>query len=185
MEAVLTWKQFSHALASTPPGNGGRLMLPWFEPEITPAVATPGVHRRGLDPGDGPAHVRAVVEAQQMALALHSRWMGVRVDTIHATGGAATNFEILQIMSDVFGAEVCQLEVANAAALGAALRAYHADMLARGRPVSWEEVVAGFVQPKRRLRPDSARHAIYADLIQQYAAFEANHLTPSSRSTTS
>ena len=29
---------------------------------------------------DAPANVRAVVEAQLMALALHSRWMGVAVD---------------------------------------------------------------------------------------------------------
>lgn len=181
----LTWGGFSQALASTPPGNGGRMLLPWFEPEITPAVSTPGLHRHRLAPDDGPGHVRAVVEAQQMALALHSRWMGVRADTIHATGGAAANVEILQVMADVFGAEVCQLEVANAACLGAALRAYHADRLAEGRAVPWNEVVRGFVEPRLRLRPDAARHAIYVKLMGEYAAFEAAHRTPSSRSTTS
>ena len=181
----LTWAGFSQALASTPPGNGGRMLLPWFEPEITPAVITPGVHRHGLAPDDGPGHVRAVIEAQQMALALHSRWMGVDIDTIHATGGAATNVEILQVVADVFGAEVCQLEVANAACLGAALRAYHADRLAEGHAVSWPEVVHGFVEPRRRLRPDPGRHAMYVELMQKYAAFEAAHRTPSSRSTSS
>jgi hypothetical protein len=54
-------------------------MLPWFEPEITPEVLTPGVRRYGLDPDDGPANVRAVVEAQMMAMANHSAWMGVGV----------------------------------------------------------------------------------------------------------
>ena len=43
----LTWSEFSHALASTPAGNGGRVMLPWFSPEITPPVSAPGVHRYG------------------------------------------------------------------------------------------------------------------------------------------
>ena len=181
----LTWTGFSEALASTPPGNGGRMLLPWFEPEITPAVNAPGVHRHGLAADDGPGHVRAVVEAQQMALALHSRWMGVRVDTIHATGGAAANVDILQIMADVFGADVCQLEVANAACLGAALRAYHADRLAEGRPLHWNDVVRGFVEPKRRFRPDAARHSIYRELLQQYSAFEEVHRTPNSRSTSS
>ncbi len=181
----LTWSGFSQALAATPPGNGGRMLLPWFEPEITPAVSVPGVHRHRLAPEDGPGHVRAVVEAQQMALALHSRWMGVDIDTIHATGGAAANVDILQVMADVFGAEVCQLEVANAACLGAALRAYHADRLAEGRVISWNEVVNGFVEPKLRFRPDAARHAIYEDLMREYAAFEAAHRDPSSRSTTS
>jgi len=181
----LTWGGFSQALASTPPGNGGRMLLPWFEPEITPAVSTPGLHRHQLAPDDGPGHVRAVVEAQQMALALHSRWMGVHADTIHATGGAAANVEILQVMADVFAAEVRQLEVANAACLGAALRAYHADRLAEGHALPWTEVVQGFVEPKLRLRPDAARHAIYVKLMSEYAAFESAHRTPSSRSTTS
>jgi xylulokinase len=181
----LSWSGFSQALASTPPGNRGGMLLPWFEPEITPTVATPGVHRHGLASDDGAGHVRAVVEAQQMALALHSRWMGVHIDTIYATGGAAANLEILQIMADVFGADVCQLEIPNAACLGAALRAYHADMLTEGRAISWDEIVAGLVEPKRRLRPDAARHALYKDLIEKYAAFEAIHRTPTSSSTSS
>jgi xylulokinase len=126
-----------------------------------------------------------VVEAQQMALALHSRWMSVDIDTIHATGGAAANMQILQVMADVFGAAVCQLEVANAACLGAALRAYHADRLSEQRAVGWNDVVRGFVEPKRRFQPDPARHVMYAELMQQYEAFEASHRTPSSRSTNS
>jgi xylulokinase len=181
----LTWSAFSEALAATPPGNHGRMLLPWFEPEITPFVPAPAVHRHRLDPHDGPGHVRAVVEAQQMSLALHSRWMDVRVDTIYATGGASENLEILQVMADVFGADVYQLEVANAACLGAALRAYHADISSEGRALDWSEVVAGFVEPKRRLRPDAHRHALYGGLMAEYAAVEADHLTPRSRSTTS
>jgi xylulokinase len=175
-ELGMTWAQFSSALASTPPGNDGRVLLPWFEPEITPDVAVPGVHRFGLSPDDGPANVRAVVEAQQMALALHSRWMGVRIDTIFATGGAAANVEILQVMADVFGAEVHQLEIANSAALGAALRAFHADALSEGREIPWDEVIAGLVQPTRRIDPDPARHAIYRTLIDVYASREAEAL---------
>jgi xylulokinase len=142
-----TWADFSRALESTPPGNGGRMLLPWFEPEITPRVAQPGVHREGLSPGEPAANVRAVVEAQQMAMALHSRWMSVTVDTIHATGGAAVNTPILQVMADVFGADVHRLRVSNAAALGAALRAYHADRLAHGQAPSWDEIVAGLAEP--------------------------------------
>ena len=47
----LSWDSFSEALRRTPPGNGGRILLPWFEPEITPPVPTPGVHRYGLGAG--------------------------------------------------------------------------------------------------------------------------------------
>jgi xylulokinase len=174
----LDWNQFSGALAETPPGNQGRVLLPWFEPEITPAVATPGERRYRLEPGDVRANVRAVVEAQMMAMALHSRWMNVTVDTIYATGGAAANRAILQVMADVFGAEVYQMEVGNSAALGAALRAFHADLRADGRELAWDEVIDGFVAPveESRVTPDPASHERYRALIELYARCEAHAL---------
>jgi len=148
-------------------------MLPWFDAEITPAVAVPGVRRRGLDEHDAPANVRAVVEAQMMALLLHSRWMGVAVDVIHATGGAAANTGILQVMADVFGAEVRRLEVSNAAALGAALRALHAHRLESGTPLSWDEIVGRLEAPSPgSIRADPVRHAKYRELLPAYAEFE-------------
>jgi xylulokinase len=173
-EHGLDWDGFSRALRETPPGNGGAIMLPWFDPEITPPVLKPGVRRYGLDPSDMRANVRAVVEGQMMAMAIHSAWMGVQVDTIHATGGAAGNREILQVMADVFDASVFQLEVGNSACLGAALRAWHADELAEGRSISWDEIVAGFVEPiaGSRISPVPEHVQIYRDLRQAYAACE-------------
>ena len=137
-----TWTDFSRALDVTPAGNQGRVLIPWFEPEITPAVADPRVHRYRLTADDAAANVRAVVEAQQMAMAVHSTWMSVTVDTIHATGGAAANKEILQVMADVFGAEVYRSTVSNSAALGAALRAWHGDTVAEGTPLPWDTITA-------------------------------------------
>lgn len=174
----LDWDGFSAALRATPPGNGGRLLLPWFDPEITPPVPRPGVHRHDLPAADAAANVRAIVEAQMMALARHSRWMAVDIDTIHATGGASVNRDVLQVMADVFGADVRPLEVANSAALGAALRALHADALSDGRPISWDEVVDGVAAPSADapIVPDAGRHAMYVHLGRAYAAFEANVL---------
>jgi xylulokinase len=173
-----SWDDFSRALDSTPPGNDGRILIPWFEPEITPPVRRPGVRRFGLDAGDAAANVRAVVEAQQMAMALHSRWMGVDVHTVHATGGAAVNDRILQVMADVFGAEVYRSAVTNSAALGAALRAWHADVAAEGRPLSWEAVTAALARPAEatRIAPDPGRHAIYQNLLPVYEDCEARAL---------
>ena len=169
----MDWTQFSAALAATPPGNGGALILPWFEPEITPTVSRPGVRRQDLDPADGPANVRAVVEAQMMAIANHSSWMGVTVDVVHATGGAAINRAILQVLADVMNAEVRGFEVTNSAALGAALRACHADRLASSRSADWEDVIAGFADPAGvAARPVPANVGVYAALRQRYAAFE-------------
>jgi xylulokinase len=172
------WNQFSRALEETPAGNQGRVLLPWFEPEITPSVANAGEHRYRLEPGDARANVRAVVEAQMLSMALHSRWMGVTVDTIYATGGASANRAVLQVMADVFGADVYQMEVGNSAALGAALRAFHADMRADGRELTWDEVIDGFVapDPESRVAPDPGRSERYRDLIGIYAACEAHAL---------
>ena len=174
----LDWAGFSAALRETPPGNRGGVMLPWFDPEITPPVQAAGVRRYALDPADGPSNVRAVVEGQMMAMALHSRWMGVRIDTIHATGGASVNREIVQVMAGVFGADVVLLPERNSACLGAALRAYHGDELSSGRAMTWDDVVAGLAEPAPgdRLRPDARDAASYADLIRVYEACEAHAL---------
>src|SRR2546430_363191 len=172
----LDWEGFSRVLRDTPPGNRGAIMLPWFEPEVTPPVRTPGVRRYGLDAGDAAGNVRAVIEAQMLATARHAGWMGERVVAIHATGGAAQNRAILQVMADVHGAEVQQLAVGESAALGAALRAFHGDQVAQGRQIGWEEVVRGFVEPVARVHPDPRGVAVYARLKQVYAACEAHAL---------
>jgi xylulokinase len=174
----LGWREFSEALNRTAAGNGSATMLPWFDPEITPLVLSPGVRRHGLDPGESQANVRAVVEAQMMALALHSRWMGVTIGCIYATGGASANRDVLQVMADVFNADVFQLKTGNSAALGAALRAFHADRLAAGEPISWDEVTSGFVAPNTdfRLKANPAHVDTYRRLIEVYAQREAEAL---------
>ncbi len=179
-EHGLSWSGFSRALDQTPVGNDGGLMLPWFGPEITPRVLEPGVRRLDLPSGDAARNVRAVVEAQCMSMAIHSRWMGVAAAVIYATGGASGNAQILQVIADVFGADVCRQPVANSAALGAALRAAHAALNAAGPAAEWEAVIADFSDgsARARLHPRRDHHAIYRELIPRYAAFEAAAITP-------
>lgn len=172
----LDWTGFAAAIRMTPPGLGGKsLLLPWFEPEITPRVLTPGARLRGLAEND-PACCRAVVEAQMMSMRIHTGWMGVRPDRIHATGGASANREILQIMADVHRCPVFRFETTAGAALGAALRAFHGWSVAAGAPVSWPEIVRGLAEPVAGSRVDPApeTEAIYAELLKSYAEFERN-----------
>jgi xylulokinase len=153
------------------------VLIPWFEPEITPPVAEPRVHRYRLSPDDAAASVRAVVEAQMMAMSVHSHWMAVTIDTIHATGGAAANTQILQVMADVFGAEVYRSTVTNSAALGAALRAWHADTVDQGTPLPWSTITAmAQPNPSSRIAPNARRHASYRELMPIYEACEAHAL---------
>jgi xylulokinase len=168
------WRAFSRALATTPPGNGGKLMLPYFEPEIVPRVLQPGVRRFDLREDDAAGNCRAVVEAQMLSMRLHSTWMGVRPERIYATGGASRNPEILQVMADVHECPVSRFEVTNSAALGAALRAAHAWHAHAGQPLAWEDVVRGFCDPvagsEIRPRPETA--PVYRALLDRFASVE-------------
>ncbi len=173
----LDWEGFSRALEETPPGNMGKIMLPWFDPEITPKVLDPGVRRYRLEPED-PANVRACIEAQAMSMRIHSAWMGVKTTTILATGGASANRAILQVLADVHDAEVYQFEVTASAALGAALRAFHAHRKDEGAEVPWSEVVAGFADtdPAKRVAPRPQYRRLYDELVELYKACEDHAL---------
>jgi xylulokinase len=167
------WDRFSQSLRDTPVGNQGKLMLPWFDPEIVPRVLKPGVRRKNLDEQEADANCRAVVEAQMMSMRLHSAWMGEKPACIYATGGASANTEILRIMADVHNTPVYRQETANGAALGAALRAAQAYTKA-----PWTDIVAPFTQPLpgSKVEPDPQAAAIYDRLIQEYAKFESDAL---------
>jgi xylulokinase len=165
----MTWTDFSSALQQTSAGNDGAMMLPWFEPEITPYVPQAGVRQFGLAGVAAARHVRAIVEAQVMALARHSEWMGIRPRTIHATGGAAASREILQVIADVFEADVLRFESTDSAALGAALRAWQADT-----GLAWREVCAGFTSPLGdRVTPVRPHVEMYNRLRPVYGEREA------------
>jgi xylulokinase len=112
-----------------------------------------------------------------MAMARHSRWMGVTITRIHATGGASVNREILQVMADIFGSDVYAMNVSNTAALGAALRAYHASQREAGIDITWDEVVAGFAAPcASPVSPRAEYRDTYDRLLHRHAELERDAL---------
>ena len=128
----LDWQDFeAPALAVTPPGNKGNLMLPFFGPEITPRRDFDGPVRKGdaeFEAGENPpAQVRALLEGQFLNMKRHTDWIGIKADCIRLTGGASRNNGIAQVAADVFGAPVERLSIANSAALGAAILAAVTD----------------------------------------------------------
>jgi xylulokinase len=170
----LDWAGFSAALSLAPPGNNGKMMLPWFEPEIVPRVLNPGVRRRGLAEDDVPGNCRAVVESQMLSMQIHSAWMDVETECIYATGGASANREILQVMADVHGCPVYRSEIGDSAALGAALRAAHGHLQARNPSITWDEMVKGFSGPVAgfEIHPTPETAPVYAKAVKEYQAFE-------------
>jgi xylulokinase len=170
----LDWAGFSQALDESPPGNDGKLMLPYFEPEIVPHVLEAGVRRHRLDEQDMAGNCRAVVEAQMMSMRIHSAWMDIRPRAIYATGGASANPQILRVMADVHRCPVYRFETTNSAALGAALRAAHGFLAHQGAAPPWPDVIQGFAEPvlDSRIEPRPETEAIYDELTAAYAAFE-------------
>jgi xylulokinase len=174
----LSWDDVSRILIDAPPGNRGRIMVPYVLPEITPAVPEAGVRRfGGLDAADVPGNVRAVAEAQAMALCLHSAWVGRRPQQILVTAGGSENLGLLRVLADVFGVEVRTHKVAASAALGAALRSAHAGLRTRGEGIGWAELFRSAVAPDtgRVIRPTpgaSARFHAPGGLLEAYAACE-------------
>jgi len=160
----LSWDEFSRILLQTEPGNQGKIMLPYFLPEITPLVLEPGIRRfGGLQADDVQGNVRAVAEAQVMAMYLHSGWIGPRPKCILVTAGGSENQGLLTIISHVFGAEVRSFEVKESAALGAAIRAAHGFLNARNLPVEWSDLFESVARPsvKEILRPPAEAVEIY------------------------
>ncbi len=173
-----SWKLFDKALAATPPGNGGQLGFFFKEPEITPPVLKPGIHR--FDKDDRPvrafrpeAEVRAVVEGQFLSMRLHGRNIGLIPTKILATGGASVNRNILRVMADVFGAPVYVGRQPGSGALGAAYRALHGWLCARaGRPLAFARAVKAAGSFARACVPNPASHRRYTALLARYARLE-------------
>ena len=145
----LSWDDFSEILLNSPPGNEGRIMLPYFLPEITPLVLAPAVRRfGGLRTEDVQGNVRAVAEDQIMSMFLHSRGFAGGADAILVTAGGSENRGLLQVIADIFDVEVRAFEVKDSAALGAAIRAAKAYLGARGDKRSWGDLAEMFIRTK-------------------------------------
>jgi xylulokinase len=166
----LSWEQFGRAITeATQPGNGGNAMLPYFVPEITPKILRPELKLFGSEQfvalRDAQAAARAIVEAQALSMRHHSDWIGETPETILVTGGASRNPGILQVLADVFQAELRPLSVANSSALGGALRAAQAV-----EGMAWETLYASFSAPDAQLRvaPRRGAAAVYAELGAEF-----------------
>lgn len=166
----LGWSEFAAGiLEKTRPGNDDDLMLPFFEAETTPRLLECGVDLFGSadfvawkDPARA---ARAVVEAQALSMQRYSEWIGHAPKRLTLTGGASRNPGIQRVIADVFQTPVRVLRVANASALGAALRA------AQGAgSVDFRDLFQAFVafDPDVHVEPDRSAAPAYARLARTF-----------------
>ncbi len=164
----LDWSAFDQEeLAKTPAGNGGLMMLPFYEPEITPRLDTGGpVFSREGDHCAGET-VRAVLEGQFLNMRANFGWLGVKPTRISLTGGASENDGIAQVIANVFGVPVDRLDVPGSATIGAAVRAAH------GIGGDLEKLAGQFSQVKegRTIEPEVGAMEVYEGMVEKFEEF--------------
>ncbi len=170
----LDWNSFSKILEETPPGNDGKIMLPYFFPEIVPLVLDPKVQRFGFDENDIKRSIRGIIEAQFLSMKLHSQWISEKPEILYATGSASMNKEILQVAANIFNTPVVQFQITDSAALGASLRAAKSYLDFTKNNIEWEELTSQFlnIQDKQIIHPDEKYQMLYDDMLTLYQSYE-------------
>lgn len=164
------WDQFSEAFAKTPVGNDGKVMVPFFRPEISPRVDFNAPVLRGAETfenwNETDAAIRACVEGQAINIKLRSEWMQLEPEMIYLTGGASQNDAIAQVIADVFQATVQRLAVSSSVGLGAAMRAANNSLGA-----SLSDLEAQFCHPESgsTIAPEADAHT-YESLARAFSA---------------
>eukprot|EP00940_MAST-03C_sp_MAST-3C-sp2_P000950 g950.t1 len=184
-----SWEVFADRLASTAPGNGNRVGIYVFDPEITPRIKKTGIHffdlgtrddcPKSIDHLSPEEEVRAVLEGHFLSMRLHSENLGIkRPRRIIVAGGASQNDSIVQVISDVFGVPVLAVRQSDAASLGAAYRALHADRCcdAKSDFVPFNEVIEGKFEYVLRAKHDPSAHAMYTKMLPMLKKCESSLL---------
>ena len=170
----LDWAKFSEILNKTSPGNNGKIMLPYFFPEIVPLVLEPKVYRFGLDEDDIEGNVRAIIEAQFLSMRLHSEWISEKPKEIYATGGASANKDILQVAADIFQIPIRQFDITGSAAFGAALRSLKSYYDFIKKKKKWSEIINKFLETRKisEIIPDIKNKDMYDEMLNLYKKCE-------------
>ena len=163
------WNFFDNeALALTTFGNGGKMMLPYYQPESTPLVLKPGVKFNFGN--EAPAtKIRALLESQALSMRLHSAWQGEAFTHIRVTGGASKSRGFRQVLANVFQAEIETISVSNSAGLGAAMRAANAV-----GGLSFETLSERFCKATEVVQPDRSLKETAAQMLSAFAEFESS-----------
>jgi D-xylulose kinase len=166
-----THQRLESAVAKTPAGAGGLLLLPYLEGERTPNVPDGTGAFIGVTPKTFTAEhfARAAMEGVTLGMNYGLRRLaelGVQPTQIRATGGGANSKIWRQIMADVFNAEVVTLKVGEGAAFGAALQALWSWRREQGDNVSISEITDQFVQINKAesTQPKAGSVRIYEEL---------------------
>jgi len=160
----ITHEAFNAIVKRTPPGNKGKLLIPWYMGERTPDVpqAAPLYFGFGLDEFTKENLCRAILEGHILNLYDGFQRMPIEVKEIRLTGGLSKSEAWCQTIADIFEAETIPVE-GEGAALGAALHAAWVWLKENGRTESIEKLVKPYVvlKQQQRKRPIEENVQVY------------------------
>jgi len=169
----LTHGEFESLVQSTPPGNRGCLLVPWYEGERTPDLphAAPIYFGFGLADFVPETLCRAVLEGHVLNLYEGFTRMPVTAREIRLTGGLSASHSWCQAIADIFEAETVPVR-GEGAALGAAVHAAWVWYREAGTERALDEIAGRFVvlDEERRKRPDPRYRAANGLLKRIYRA---------------
>jgi xylulokinase len=165
----MNYTELGKLAAQAPPGAGGLVFLPYLSGERCPHDDP---HARGgwigLTARHKLAHLaRSVMEGISFGLndSLHLiREMGLRIEIIHASGGAAVNTFWRQMLADVFGIPVITTNTVEGGAFGAAMLAAAGVGAFRGVAEAADQIV----RETGRAEPVAANQSRYVELHRIY-----------------
>jgi len=169
----LSHQAFDALVAHTQPGNGARVLVPWFAGERTPDLPLARPFAFGFELETAPPEVlcRALLEGLILNLQAGCGRLPVAAREIRLTGGLAGSPVWRQAVADVFGAEAVPVG-GEGAALGAAIHAAWVWSGEAGRGWTLDELCAAFVRPdeSRRCRPVAQHREVYRVLRKLFRA---------------
>lgn len=169
----LTHEEFDSLVQTAPPGNRGRVLVPWYEGERTPdlPLAAPLYFGFALSEFDSETLCRAVLEGHVLNLYEGSARMPVVPREIRLTGGLSSSPSWCQTIADVFEAETVPVQ-GEGAALGAAIHAAWVWYREAGDERPLAQVAEPFVMldEVRRRRPEPEHRSAYRLLKRLFRA---------------
>ncbi len=143
----LSHEEFEELASSSLPGEGGKLVLPWFEGERTPDLPQARSIFFGFAPGDFNPRVlcRAIVDGVLLNMADGCQRIPAKAKEIRLTGGLSRSLIWRQAIADIFETPVVPV-LGEGVALGAAIHAYWVWSRENFQLVELEDLCRAFVK---------------------------------------